>query len=242
MLKKFATAAIHLLFFAGVVAIGAYWSVRIFTPAPTAAPPPLPPPPLRDPDAAAAARMFGKVETAQAAVAANIQAMGAFAAGKSSSAILAVDGKPARVYLVGQEVVPGTRLASIDADVVVLDSPSGRQEVRLPPRPAIAVSGGAPAQNFTREGNTLSAPMSSGAPSVAPRAAPPPPPAPPRPSRSLSRSRSLNPRVRRRKANSFSSRRRSSLRIDVADVSKRKGRRRVRSWCVQWASHPWSCS
>ncbi|HJW52976.1 MAG TPA: type II secretion system protein N [Burkholderiaceae bacterium] len=181
MLKKFATAAIHLLFFAGVVAIGAYWSVRIFTPAPMAAPPPLPPPPLRDPDAAAAARMFGKVETAQAAVAANIQAMGAFAAGKSSSAILAVDGKPARVYLVGQEVVPGTRLASIDADVVVLDSPSGRQEVRLPPRPAIAVSGGAPAQNFTREGNTLSAPMSSGAPSVAPRATPPPPPAPPPP-------------------------------------------------------------
>jgi general secretion pathway protein C len=178
MLKKFATAAVHLLFFAGVVAIGAYWSVRIFTPAPTAAPPPLPPPPLRDPDATAAARMFGKVEVAQA-VATNIQAMGAFAAGQSSSAILTVDGKPARVYLVGQEIVPGTRLASIEADVIVLDSPGGRQEVRLPPRPALAVSGGAPAQNFTREGNTLSAPMASGAPAVAPRAPPPPPPAPP---------------------------------------------------------------
>ena len=178
MLKKFATAAVHLLFFAGVVAIGAYWSVRIFTPAPTAAPPPLPPPPLRDPDATAAARMFGKVEVAQA-VATNIQAMGAFAAGQSSSAILTVDGKPARVYLVGQEIVPGTRLASIEADVIVLDSPGGRQEVRLPPRPALAVSGGAPAQNFTREGNTLSAPMASGAPAVAPRVPPPPPPAPP---------------------------------------------------------------
>ncbi len=76
--------------------------------------------------------------------------MGAFAAGPNSSAVLTVDGKPARVYLVGQEVVPGTRLASIEADVIVLDSPGGRQEVRLPPRPAVAVSGGAPAQNFTR--------------------------------------------------------------------------------------------
>jgi general secretion pathway protein C len=180
MLKKIATATIHLLCFAGVVAIAAYWSVRIFTPAPTAAPPPLPPPPLRDPDAALAARMFGKVEAAQAAVATNIQAIGAFAAGKSSSVILAVDGKPARVYLIGQEVVPGLRLASIEADVVVLDSPTGRQEVRLPPRPAVAVSGGPPAPNFLREGNTLTAPTSSGAP-AAPRASPPPPAAAPPP-------------------------------------------------------------
>ncbi|HTN48086.1 MAG TPA: type II secretion system protein N [Burkholderiaceae bacterium] len=174
MLKKIATAAVHLLFFAGVVAIAAYWSVRIFTPVPTAAPPPLLPPPLRDPDAAAAARMFGKVEAAPTAVATNVQAVGAFAAGKSSSAILAVDGRPARVFLVGQEVAPGLRLAAIEADVVVLDSPGGRQEVRLPPRPAVAISGGAPAPNFTRDGNTLSAPTSTGAPAVAPRAAPPP--------------------------------------------------------------------
>jgi len=182
MLKKITAAVFHLLFFAGVVAIGAYWSVRIFTPAPTSAPPPLPPPPLRDPDATAAARMFGKVEVAQVAVAANIQSLGAFAAGKDSSAILVVDGKPARVFLVGQEVVPGTRLVSIESEVIVLDSPGGRQEVRLPPRPAVAMSGGAPAQNFTRDGNTLTAPSASGAPAIAPRpsiAPPQPPPAVP---------------------------------------------------------------
>lgn len=179
MLKKIAAAMVHLLFFAGVVAIGAYWSVRIFTPAPTSAPPPLPPPPLRDPDATAAARMFGKVEVAQVAVAANIQSLGAFAAGKDSSAILVVDGKPPRVFLVGQEVVPGTRLMSIESEVIVLDSPSGRQEVRLPPRPAVAMSGGAPAQNFTRDGNTLTAPSASGAPAIAPRPASAPPQPPP---------------------------------------------------------------
>ena len=180
MLKKIAAAAVHLLFFAGVVAIAAYWGVRIFTPAPTAAPPPLPPPPLRDPDVAAAARMFGKVEVAQTVVAANIQALGAFAAGEDSSAVLVVDGKPARVFLIGQEVVPGTRLASIGSSVIVLETPSGRQEVRLPPPPTVAVSGGPPAQTFTREGNTLTAPSSSGAPAV-PRPAPPAPPSMPQP-------------------------------------------------------------
>lgn len=184
MLKKLAAASIHLIFFAGVVAIGAYWAVRIFTPAPTSAPPPLPPPPLRDPDQAAAARMFGKVEVAQVAVASNIQALGAFAAGRDSSAVLVVDGKPPRVYLIGQEVVPGTTLNSITSDVVVLDSPGGPQEVRLPPRPAVAVSGAAPSPNFSRSGNTLTAPTSGAAPTPAPRPVvnpqlPSPPPAVP---------------------------------------------------------------
>lgn len=180
MLKKLARVALHLVFFAFVVAIAGYWAVRIFTPAPTAAPPPLPPPPLRDPDPTAAARMFGKVETAQVAVATNITAMGAFAAGKDSSAILVIDGKPPRVFLIGQEVVPGTRLQDIEAEVVVLESPGGRQEVRLPPRPAVAASGGPQPAGFTREGNTLTAPSSGTAPSPAPRPmAPPPPQAPP---------------------------------------------------------------
>jgi hypothetical protein len=177
MLKKLAAAAVHLLFFAAVVAIAAFWAVKIFTPAPTAAPPPLPPPPLRDPDPTAAARMFGKVEAAQVQVAANIQAVGAFSAGEQSSAVLVVDGKPARVYLIGQEVVPGTKLAAIEPDVVVLDASGARQEVRLPPRPAVAVSSGMPAQSFQRDGNTLTAPSASGAPAIAPRSAAPAAPA-----------------------------------------------------------------
>ena len=102
MLKKFAAAAVHLAFFALVMAIAAYWGVRIFTPAPTAAPPPLPPPPLRDPDPVATARMFGKVEVVQN-VATNIQAVGAFSAGKDSSAVLSVDGRPARTVAVAQD-------------------------------------------------------------------------------------------------------------------------------------------
>jgi general secretion pathway protein C len=185
--KKFAFAAVHLLFFAGVMAIAAYWGIRMFTPAPIAAPPPLPPPPLRDPDPMAAARMFGKVDVVQS-VASNVQALGVFAAGKDSSAVLVVDGKPARVFLVGQEVAPGMKLVSVTSEIAVLESSGGgRQEVRLPARP-IAQLGGLPAApNFFRDGNTLTAPSSEGAPNI-PRtvpmpaarpALPQPPPMPP---------------------------------------------------------------
>lgn len=154
------------------MAIAAYWGIRIFTPAPLAAPPPLPPPPLRDPDPMAAARMFGKVDVVQS-MASNVQALGVFAAGKDSSAVLVVDGKPARVFLIGQEVAPGMKLVSVTSEIAVLESSGGgRQEVHLPARP-IAQLGGLPAApNFFREGNTLTAPSSDGAPNI-PRAAPP---------------------------------------------------------------------
>ncbi len=181
IVKKFAFAAVHLVFFAGVMAIAGYWGIRIFTPAPMAAPPPLPPPPLRDPDPLASARMFGKVDVVQS-VASNVQALGIFSAGKDSSAVLVVDGKPARVFLVGQEVAPGMKLVSVTSEIVVLEAGGGRQEVRLPARP-IAQLGGLPAApNFFRDGNTLTAPSSEGAPNIpratpiqAPRPALPPP-------------------------------------------------------------------
>jgi general secretion pathway protein C len=191
MLKKVAAAAIHVLGFAIVVAIAGYWGVRIFTPAPTAAPPPLAPPPLRDPDPVATARMFGKVEVLQA-VATNVQAVGAFAAGKDSSAVLAVDGRPARVFLLGQEVAPGMKLVSVTPDAVVLESGGGRQEVRLPTRPVASFGGAPPPPNYSREGNTLTAPSHAaspsarppsfpGAPASVPPQAPPPPAVPNQP-------------------------------------------------------------
>ena len=178
-MKKFAFAAVHLVFFAAVLAIAGFWGIRIFTPSPIAAPPPLPPPPLRDPDPMAAARMFGKVDVVQS-VATNVQALGVFAAGKDSSAVLVVDGKPARVFLIGQEVAPGMKLVSVTSEIAILESSGGRQEVRLPAQP-IAHLGGLPAApNFFRDGNTLTAPSSEGAPNI-PRAIPPPRPALPQP-------------------------------------------------------------
>lgn len=186
IVKKFAFAAVHLVFFVAVIAIAGYWGIRIFTPSPLSAPPPLPPPPLRDPDPMAAARMFGKVDVVQS-VASNIQAVGIFAAGKDSSAILVVDGKPARVFLVGQDVAPGMKLVSVTSEIAVLETAGGRQEVRMPVQPVAQLGGFPAAPNFFREGNTLTAPSSDGAPNIprpspmqAPRPAlPPPPPMPP---------------------------------------------------------------
>jgi general secretion pathway protein C len=186
MLKKFAALAVHLVFFALVMAIAAYWGVRIFTPAPTAAPPPLAPPPLRDPDPVAVARMFGKVERVQT-VTSNIQAIGAYSAGKGSSAVLSVDGRPARVFLLGQEVAPGLKLAEVGPETVVLESGGARQELRLPPRAIAAFGGAPPPPNFTLQGNMLTAPSAGappggrpagGAPGQLPQ---PPQPQPPQP-------------------------------------------------------------
>lgn len=180
MLKKFAAAAVHLVFFAIVMAIAAYWGVRILTPAPTAAPPPIPPPPVRDPDPVAAARMFGKVERIQA-VSTNIQAIGAFSAGKDSSAVLSVDGRPPRVFLLGQEVSPGLKLAEVGPQAVILEGGGARQELRLPARAVAAFGGAPPPPNFTREGNTLTAPSAGAAgarPPATPAAQLPQPPQP----------------------------------------------------------------
>ena len=186
MLKKFAAVAVHLVFFALVMAIAAYWGVRIFTPAPTAAPPPIAPPPLRDPDPVAVARMFGKVERVQAATS-NIQAIGAYSAGKNSSAVLSVDGRPARVFLLGQEVAPGLKLAEVGPETVVLESGGARQELRLPARAMAAFGGAPPPPNFTLQGNMLTAPSAGappggrpagGAPGQLPQ---PPQPQPPQP-------------------------------------------------------------
>lgn len=185
MLKKFAAVAVNLVFFALVMAIAAYWGVRVFTPAPTAAPPPIAPPPLRDPDPVAVARMFGKVERVQAATS-NIQAIGAYSAGKDSSAVLSVDGRPARVFLLGQEVAPGLKLAEVGPETVVLESGGARQELRLPPRAMAAFGGAPPPPNFTLQGNMLTAPTAGAPPGGRPAGASgqfpqpqPPPPAMP---------------------------------------------------------------
>lgn len=172
MANKITTSLIHIAMLAVVCAIAAYWGVRIFTPQPTAAPPPMAAPPPRSPDPMLAARMFGLVQQAQARVATNIQVAGIFAAGEQSAAVLTVDGKPPRVFVLGQEVTAGNRLAEVTAEHVVLETQGGRQELRVPAaRPVASLANGAPARAYVMDGNTLS-PTGGGAPSTTPAAAP----------------------------------------------------------------------
>jgi general secretion pathway protein C len=164
MLKKLASLLVHVLMLAVVCGIAAYWGVRILTPQPTAAPPPLAAPAPREPDPMLAARMFGLVQQANVRVVSNIQVAGIFAAGKDSSAVLTIDGKPARVYVLGQDVTPGTRLVEVNPESVVVESDGGRQELRAPARPAASLATGAPARAYVLDGGTVSAPASAQTP------------------------------------------------------------------------------
>ncbi len=175
-MKRLAAVFMHVVMLALVCAIAAYWAIRIVTPQPTAAPPPLAAPPPRDPDPVLAARMFGLVQVAPTAVLANVQLAGVFAAGADSSAVLIVDGKPARAYLIGQELAPGTRLVEVRADGVTLESAAGgRQELSVPPRQVATLGGAPPPLAFNLTGNTLSAPSQPGSAAPASVATPMPP-------------------------------------------------------------------
>lgn len=174
-MKKLAAALVHVVMLAVVCVIAAYWAIRIVTPQPAAAPPPLAAPPPRDPDPVLAARMFGLVQVAPTTALSNVQVAGVFAAGADSSAVLIVDGKPARAYLLGQEVAAGTRLVEVRADGVTLEGAGGRQDVKVPPRQVASLGGAPPPPAYRVSGNTLSAPTPPAA-VPAPTATPPMPP------------------------------------------------------------------
>ncbi len=158
MLKRFAAALLHLSMLALVCAIAAYWAIRILTPAPTSVPPPQPAAALREADPVLAARMFGLVQAAPIPSALNIQPLGAFAAGKDSAAILAVDGKPPRVYLLSQEVARGATLVDVRKDAVTIEQGGVRRDFALPPQQVLGLGGNPPPPGYTREGSTLTAP------------------------------------------------------------------------------------
>lgn len=176
MLRKFAVALLHLSMLALVCAIGAYWAIRILTPPPASMPPSPPAVALREADPGLAARMFGLVQAAPVQATLNVQALGAFSAGRDSAAVLAVDGKPARVYLLDQDVASGARLVEVRKDTVTIEQNGVRREFALPPQQTLGLGGTRPPAGYTREGNTLTAPTvaAAGQPTAAqPRPLPP---------------------------------------------------------------------
>jgi len=178
MLKRFAAALLHLSMLALVCAIAAYWAIRILTPAPASVPPPQPAAALREADPVLAARMFGLVQAAPTPSALNIQPLGAFAAGRDSAAILAVGGKPARVYLLNQEVDRGATLVDVRKDAVTIEQGGVRRDFALPPQQVLGLGGNRPPPGYTREGGTLTAPSVA---TAAQQPASPPRPVQPRP-------------------------------------------------------------
>jgi len=176
MLRKLAVALLHVSMLALVCAIGTYWAIRILTPAPASVPPPQPASVLREADPMLAARMFGLVQEAPVLQhALNVQALGAYAAGRESAAVLAVDGRPARVYLLNQEVAGGARLVEVRKDAVTIEQGGVRREFALPVQQMPGLGGKPPPPGFSREGSTLTAPSVAAAavPGGAPSRPPP---------------------------------------------------------------------
>jgi general secretion pathway protein C len=177
---------------AAFCAVAAYWGLLLARPAPppvaaaissTAAP---------GSDARLAARMFGDTGAASASALA-VQVGGVMAASRNASAVLSVDGRPARAYLVGQEVAPGTVLAGIGEQVVTLERAGVRTRY---PVPALAAPQNAPTAASAAAGLGAATGATPGAAPVAadghaalpafppagPPAAGPGRPVPPRPS------------------------------------------------------------
>ncbi len=178
-MKKLSTLLLHLVMLAIVCAAATYWILRIVTPPSIAAPPPVAAPTPREADPALAARMFGLVQAAPVVVS-NVQLVGVFSAGKHSSAVLAVDGRPARVVLLGRAVSGGSRLVDVRPDGVTLDNNGARQELSLPLRAPVALGGLPPPAGFTRDSGTLTAP-SAGGPAIPATGLPAPAPSFPAP-------------------------------------------------------------
>jgi general secretion pathway protein C len=121
--------------FAALCAIVASWALQLLAPrapmAPSGAVAQAQPPV----DLSSASQLFGGAPPSSgaapvAAPPSNIQVAGVLAAGPRGVALLAVDGKPARPYAVGESVADGMAVSSVSGDTVVLDRRG--EAVRLP--------------------------------------------------------------------------------------------------------------
>jgi general secretion pathway protein C len=153
---------LHLLGAAIASAIAAYWVMRLISAPPSAPPVPVAQVVTRDPDVRLAARLMGDPNSGDVSGSMNIQVSGVFAAGKDSSAVISVDGKPARAFLVGQDIAAETKLVEVRTDGITVERDGARSQYAVP-LPVIAQST-APTSTFYRDGSSLTAPAQDPAP------------------------------------------------------------------------------
>jgi general secretion pathway protein C len=129
------------LAFAALCGAVAYWAMVLLAPPAPIAPAGLAQDARALPELRAASQLFGvtRAEAAAAAPPSTIQVVGVVAAGWRGSAILAVDGKPPKMYTVGSPLTPTQSLVAVRADRVVIDTNGLVQELPAPPKPSLAV-------------------------------------------------------------------------------------------------------
>ncbi|UCE30243.1 MAG: hypothetical protein JSW68_09095 [Burkholderiales bacterium] len=129
---------------AGCAAIAAYWIMVLTAPAPAVAPAVVTGA-APTTDTRAAATLFGSGERALVVAAAtNVQVLGVLT-GERASAVVSVDGRPARAIAVGDEAQPGMRLVEVTDEQVVFEQDGRRVSAPAPAKPSLEILNSAPA-------------------------------------------------------------------------------------------------
>ena len=185
--------------FAALCGVIASWALELFSPkapiAPASAIGQSQPPTNLGP----AGSLFGATPQATTATViqapSNVQVAGVLAGGQNAVALLAVDGKPAKPFGIGETVADGLKVTAISADSVTLDRRGEAVKLPTPARSSLAVLNSAPPtpaangagmQTLPGSGAPM-APIPQGQPDASNRplppagaaAAPPEPPPPP---------------------------------------------------------------
>ena len=123
-------------------AIVTWWALQLLAPRPPIAPSVVSLDGQALPELRLAAQLFGTPAGAQAHAptsASNVTVVGVLSAGVRGSAILSVDGQPARAYAVGERIGPMQVLFAVRGDTVVLDESGRKLQLQAPQRPALSL-------------------------------------------------------------------------------------------------------
>ncbi|OZI49461.1 type II secretion system protein N [Bordetella genomosp. 4] len=128
-----APRTVRVLAIAAAAAGVGLWSAILLAPAPNDLPPALNTSSAPVSDTRSVAMLFGT----DGVLDTQITVLGLIAAGTQGSAVLSVDGAPARAYRIGTELAPGLSLVEVSTNGVELDRNGARLRVAAPKLSAV---------------------------------------------------------------------------------------------------------
>ncbi|MCO5105879.1 MAG: hypothetical protein M9907_02230 [Burkholderiaceae bacterium] len=168
--RRWTPLAASLAAFALLCATLAYWALQWLAPAVPIAPAGSLADQRDAPDLAAASRLFGMPVgsggTAPVAMPSNIQVLGVAASEVRGSAVLVVDGRPPKAFMVGDAVGADAKLVEVRSDAAVIERNGARIELAAPKRPSVATLSSGPARSDATAGATAP-PVATAAPAPA---------------------------------------------------------------------------
>jgi general secretion pathway protein C len=163
------------LLFAALCAIVAAWAVRLLAPRSPIAPTGSVASERPATDRGSAVQLFGALVQPGAVSAAppsNIKVAGVLAAGERGVALLAINGRPAKPFAVGEQLEDGSRVRRITGDSVELERDGRAQQLPAPARPSLDVLTAGPRAAAAGGVGAPPVPLSPVMPASVPRPAP----------------------------------------------------------------------